>query len=135
MRPLLVLPDRQQDVQPAVDSAALAGTTVDWFGKKFSIPRNDVASWVDPLLPPSGTPRGYDAAVFDWRREGDVYYGEPETDATWPGYRSAAPASRPRLLFDLRTGKLAYPSLRPHLGRRPPFAPAHGPAPFLDPVR
>jgi len=122
-------------VQPAVDSSALAGTTVDWYGKKFSIPKNDLASWVAPLLPPPGTPRGYDAAVFDWRREGDVYYGEPETDATWPAYRSAAPGSRPRLLFDARTGKLAYPFLRPHLGKRPPFAPDHGPAPFLDPIR
>ncbi len=135
MPPLRALPDRQEAVQPAVDSSALAGRTVDWYGKKFSIPKNDLASWVDPLLPPSGTPRGYDAAVLDWRREGDVYYGEPETETTWPAYRSDAPGSRPRLLFDARTGKLAYPFLRPHLGKRPPFAPAHGPAPFLDPIR
>ena len=33
------------------------------------------------------------------------------------------------------TGKLAYPFLRPHLGKRPPFAPGHGPAPFLSPMQ
>ena len=38
------------------------------------------------------------------------------------------------LAFDPRTGKLAYPFLRPHLGKRPPFAPDHGPAPFLEPI-
>jgi hypothetical protein len=40
---------------------------------------------------------------------------------------------RPPILFDPRTGKVAYPLLKPHLLARPPFAPGHGPAPFLDP--
>lgn len=42
---------------------------------------------------------------------------------------------RPPIYFDPLTGKLAYPFLRPHLAKRPPFAPNHGPAPFLDPIR
>ena len=48
-------------------------------------------------MPPAGLPRpderGYDAAVLDWRREGDTYLNEPETDRTWPGYRSPVPES------------------------------------------
>jgi hypothetical protein len=63
-----------------------------------------------------------------------VYRGEPETKEVWPGYRPATPGARPAILFDPRTGKLAYPLLRPHLGKRPPFAPNHGPAPFLEPI-
>ena len=70
---------------------------------------------------------------MDWSLDGSRYLGEPETDAAWPGYHSPAPGSRPALLFDPRTGRLAYPFLHPHLGKRPPFAPQHGPAPFLDP--
>ena len=53
----------------------------------------------------------------------------------WPNYRSIDPGGRPPLYFNPATGKLAYPFLRPHLGRRPPFAPNHGPAPFLEPFR
>src|SRR5262249_22303229 len=83
--------------------------------------------------PPRGVAQGYDASVMDWSREGDVYSNEPETRAVWPGYRPATPGARRALLFDPQTGKLAYPFLRPHLGKRPPFAPNHGPAPFLDP--
>ena len=130
---LLALPDRTSRVDPAVTSAALVGRTVDSYGVRSTI--DDLASWVERQLPPKGTPKGYDASVFDWSREGDVYLGEPETEAVWPGYRARAPGQRPPLLFDPRTGKLAYPFLRPHLGKRPPFAPGHGPAPFLDPIR
>lgn len=35
----------------------------------------------------------------------------------------AGPLDRPRLLFNPRDGRLAYPHLLPHAGRRPPFAP------------
>ncbi len=132
--PLLELPDRRGRVKPAVEAGDLAGTTVDWSGRSFRIERDDVAEWVERQLPPRGVPRGYDASVMDWAREGDRWLNEPETDQTWPGYRPRAPGTRPPLTFDPVTGKLAYPMLRPHLGRRPPFAPNHGPAPFLDPV-
>jgi hypothetical protein len=98
--------------------------------------RPELQASIEQQLPPPGVPRGYDAAVWDWTRgdgAGDVL-GEPETAEQWPGYSSTAPGSRPKVLFDPRTGRLAYPFLRPHLGQRPPFAPNHGPAPFLDPV-
>jgi FtsP/CotA-like multicopper oxidase with cupredoxin domain len=130
--PLAELPDRRDRVRPAVTSEALAGATVDDYGRRSTI--DDPTAWVERQLPPRGVRRGYDAAVFDWDRVGALYRNEPEADRPWPGYRPRAPGARPPLLFDPATGKLAYPLLRPHLGKRPPFAPNHGPAPFLDPV-
>jgi FtsP/CotA-like multicopper oxidase with cupredoxin domain len=121
-------------VDPAVTSDALVGRTVDSYGKSATLAPADLAGWVERQLPPAGMPKGYDASVFDSVRVGDTYRGEPETTAVWPGYRSRAPGARPAMLFDPVTGRLAYPFLRPHLARRPPFAPNHGPAPFLDPV-
>ena len=129
---LVELRDRTGFVQGAVTSGDLAGRTVDWSGKSFTV--TDVQAWVEQQLPPRGVPRGYDASVWDWSRDGATYLGEPETEQSWLGYRSRAPATRPALLFDPKTAKLAYPVLRPHLGKRPPFAPGHGPAPFLDPT-
>jgi hypothetical protein len=130
---LVELPDRKGTVKPAVTSRQLLGTTVDWSGKEFSIAPADLGEWVERQLPPPGVPRGYDASVLDWRREGDLYLGEPDDDHVWPGYKSADPGKPSPIRFDPRTGKLAYPLLRPHLGKRPPFAPNHGPAPYLDP--
>ena len=86
-----------------------------------------------PRTSPRGQPRGFDASVLDWTRDGALYLNEPETAEEWPGYRSPEPTIRPPILFDPQTGKLAYPMPRSHLGKRPPFAPGHGPAPFLDP--
>lgn len=131
--PLRELPQRRGGVTPAVTSAGLMGATVSAADRPVTIGSGDLDRWVERQLPPRGVPRGYDAAVLDWRREGDTYFGEPETDQVWPGYRSAAPGQRPALRFDPKTGKLAFPFLRPHLGRRPPFAPNHGPSPFLEP--
>ena len=130
--PLVALPDRDKDAVPAVTSDQLKGKDVDWSGKRIRV--DDLASWVERQLPPRGSPRGNDASVLDWERRGEVYLGEPETRDVWPGYRARAPGTRPPIRFDPRTGKLAYPFLRPHLGKRPPFAPNHGPAPFLDPT-
>jgi len=128
------LPDRIGKTLLAVTSDKLADTTVDWSGKRFDIPSDGVASWVERELPPRGLPRGYDASVMDWERRGDLYLNEPSDTRRWPGYASSAPDARPPLLFDPTTGKLAYPFLQPHLGKRPPFAPNHGPAPYLDPA-
>jgi FtsP/CotA-like multicopper oxidase with cupredoxin domain len=133
--PLAELPDRTGQTHMAVTSRELAGRTVDWQGKVFQITQENLGAWVEQQLPPRGVPRGYDASVLDWVREGDLYLSEPETDQSWPGYRSATPNARPPLYFDPRTGKLAYPFLRPHLAKRPPFAPNHGPAPFLEPMQ
>ena len=133
--PLRELPDRGGEVAPAVTAAELKGREVDWSGARHTIEPDRVAAWVERQLPPPGVARGYDASVFDWQRQGEQYLGEPETPQAWPAYRPRAPGSRPPITFDPRTGKLAYPFLRPHLGRRPPFPPAHSPAPYLDPPR
>jgi FtsP/CotA-like multicopper oxidase with cupredoxin domain len=133
--PLAELPDRAGQMEQAVTSRELVGRTVNWKGKTFHITWENLGAWVERQLPPRGVPRGYDASVLDWVREGDVYLNEPETDQSWPGYQSATPNARPPLYFDPRTGKLAYPFLRPHLAKRPPFAPNHGPAPFLEPIQ
>lgn len=132
--PLQELPDRSGQMEPAVTSQELVSTTVDWQGERFDITADNLAEWVERQLPPPGMPIGYDASVLDWQKEGLLYLNEPETEAIWPGYRAIAPGTRPPIAFDPRTGKLAYPFLRPHLAQRPPFAPNHGPAPFLDPM-
>ena len=131
---LVELPDELGQMRTAVTSEALIGTTVDWKGQSFQITADNLSMWVERQLPPAGVTHGYDASVLDWKREGDRYLNEPETDRAWPGYRPTAPGSRTPLFFDPRSGKLAYPFLRPHLGKRPPFAPDHGPAPFLEPI-
>ena len=132
--PLVQLPDRKGRTNPAVTSRELVGTTLNWKGKTFNVGASDLAIWVERQLPPPGVPIGYDASVLDWRREGDLYVNQPDSRQIWPGFRSPAPGIRPPLYFDPTTGKLAYPFLTPHLGQRPPFAPNHGPAPFLDPI-
>lgn len=132
--PLASLPNRGEIVAPAVSAADLIGTTVDSFGTATRIDAASLPAWVERQLPPAGTPKGYDASVWDWRREGLRWLGEPETTASWPGYRSRAPGERPEIRFDPNTGRVAYPHMRPHLAARPPFAPNHGPAPFLDPT-
>ena len=128
------LPDRLRLVASAVTSQDLIGKRVDWKGKTFQITRNNLAAWVERQLPPAGLPKGYDASVLDWRKENDLYLNEPESKEVLPGFRSARPETRVPIRFDPRTGKLAYPLLAPHPGKRPPFAPNHGPAPFLDPI-
>ncbi len=164
MPPLAELPDRKGKMKPAVDSTQLVGKTMRWFGKDFKItaeegdPRRGVYSideWVESQLPPQGKPgktddetaqiAAYDASVWDWTKEKvngkTLYRGEPETDIKWPKYRpgisptSEKPGERPVLLFDQATGKRAWPHMKPHFGKRPPFSPDHNPAPFLEPIR
>ena len=137
--PLAELPDRKQQVQPAVTSEQLTGSSASWNGTAFTITLDNLASWVERQLPPAGVPRDYDAAVWDWQRQEQLYLGEPPTVELWPGYQpprfTGTPAARRPIYFDPQTGKPAYPLLQPHLGRRPPFAPGHGPAPYLDPIQ
>jgi FtsP/CotA-like multicopper oxidase with cupredoxin domain len=131
---LLPLPDRVQAVRPAVRASQLLGTTIPLAGTPTRITPAVLTGWLRRVLPPPGAPRGYDAGVWDWLRKGQDVLGEPEDTAIWPGYRSTTPGRRPQVLFDPMTGLPAYPMLRPHLGKRPPFAPGHGPAPYLDPT-
>lgn len=134
MLPLVELPDRSGGVRPAVTSEQLMNTTVDWSGQKHQVTDGNLEEWVERQLPPAGTPRGYDASVLDWRKEGFLYLNEPESLSAWPGFRASQPGIRRPFYFDSLTGKLAYPFLRPQLGDRPPFAPRHGPAPYLSPI-
>ncbi len=130
---LLELPDRSGSVAGAVTSEALLGKTYEWKGEPVEITSENLGDWVERQLPPRGLPKGYDASVFNWHRQGDLYLNEPEDERSWPGFEPENPGIRPPILFEPGTGKLAYPLLSPHLGKRPPFAPNHGPAPFLSP--
>ncbi|MEU4564012.1 hypothetical protein AB0F72_37015 [Actinoplanes sp. NPDC023936] len=143
---------RQADLPPlpgadpaaaAVGAAELLGRVVAGRTVVLRSARVDAAreialeDLVETALPPQGV-RGHadDATVWDWQKAGTAtaprYLGEPETSAVWANHRSAAPGTRPEILFNPRTGRPAYPMLRPHLGQRPPFAPnGHAGAPGL----
>ncbi|MEE9278776.1 MAG: hypothetical protein V3V67_01245, partial [Myxococcota bacterium] len=158
MPPLAELPDRSGRMKAAVDSTQLLDTTVRWFGKDFRISKRggdrakdeySLEDWVEMQLPPQGKPGGveserdqilaYDASVWDWAKQKSftgkaLYLGEPETSVRWPKYRPETPGERPVLLFDPATGKLAWPHMKPHFGKRPPFSPGRSGAPFLEPI-
>jgi FtsP/CotA-like multicopper oxidase with cupredoxin domain len=141
---LAPLPDRTP-LNDAVDSTELVGKT---FGGT-TITAANLDAWIRPQLPPQGVPlSSEDATVLDWTTAAGnptLYLGEPEdTNTTWPnlpnivpGHPSALPGdtfvgNRPRLLFNPTNGRPAYPLLRTHVGKRPPFAPRqHGGAPWL----
>lgn len=161
MATLLELPDRKGRVKAAVDSTRLAESTVHWFGKSFTITMGktdttkkvaqyNLDQWVEMMLPAQGKPghtddevaqiKSYDATVIDWSKErtadGKILYkNEPETTQVWPAYKPPVPGGRPPFLFDPKTGKLAWPHLKPHLGKRPPFAPGKNGAPWAEPIQ
>ena len=135
MSVLVELPDRKGLMKPAVTSSDLVGQEIDFGGRTFEVTESNLAKVVEVQLPPAGVPKTeLDASVMDWSQEDTLYLNEPETTLSWPNFTSPAPGERLPFKFDPTTGKLAYPTLRPHLGRRPPFAPNHGPAPYLEPV-
>ena len=132
---LAELPDREGRIRGAVTSEDLIGERIDFAGQDIIVRSENLEDFVTPQLPSQGVPNDIlDAAVFDWIREGDVFFNEPETDEVWPNYESSTPGARVPIYFNPEDGKLAWPMLRPHLGQRPPFAPNHGPAPFLEPL-
>ena len=132
--PLPPLPGHSGSVAPGVSSERLAGSTVSGDPRGKPLTGAGLDAWVESQLPPRGVPQGYDASVLDWSKRGDTYLNEPSSAVAWPGFTPVHPGDRPPILFDPRSGKLAYPLLEPHLAKRPPFAPNHGPAPFLDPT-
>lgn len=157
MPPLAELPDRKGRIKPAVTSDKLVGKTMDWFDKKWNVTSNksdfskpiadvSIKDWVKMMLPPAGQPghtsdekgqiAAYDATVWDWSWEGNKAMGEPEATGTFefPKYKSPMPGKRPPILFEEKTGKLAWPHFKPHFGKRVPFARHHGPAPWLEPI-
>ncbi|MEW6544345.1 MAG: multicopper oxidase domain-containing protein [Nitrospirota bacterium] len=160
MPDLRELPDRQGRIKMGVTSDKLIGTTVDWFGKQFKIVNKsqktnwkanpaivNIKDWVEMFLPAQGKPghtddeRGqimsYDATVWDWKWDGDVAKGERESTAKNPKYPAAdkwSDSTRPAILFDPLTGKMAWPLFKPHFGKRVPFSANHSGAPWLEPI-
>ncbi|CAI4033974.1 putative Manganese oxidase [Nitrospira tepida] len=160
MPDLRELPDRQGRIKMGVSSDKLIGTTVDWFGKKFHIVDKkqksnwkadpvvvNIKDWVEMFVPAQGKPghtddekgqiMAYDATVWDWAWKGDVAYGERESTAKHPKYPAAAKwddSTRPVILFDPTTGKMAWPLFKPHFGKRVPFSANHSGAPWLEPI-
>ncbi|MFI5305078.1 MAG: multicopper oxidase domain-containing protein [Nitrospiria bacterium] len=157
MPPLLELPDRKGRMKPPVTSDQLVGKTLDWYDKKWHITKEEtnwsapipdvsIKEWVKMMLPPAGQPGhtsdekgqivAYDASVWDWTWLENKALGETEVTGqfAWPKYKSPMPGQRPPILFDPVTGKTAWPHLKPHFGKRPPFARHHGPAAWLEPI-
>ncbi len=128
------LPDRQGGMEHAVTSTELIGQTVTFSGRDMTVNESLLHTLVQLQLPPQGiTTHEQDASVMDWAVDETLYLNEPETRYSWPNFTSPNPGERFALKFNPATAKLAFPFLRPHLGKRPPFAPHHGPAPFLEP--
>jgi hypothetical protein len=142
-----VLPDRQAP-PGGVDSTGLLGRTMP---DGTTLTRDNLDDWIRPQLPTQGVPmHDQDASVWNWTIDqaadpaGPVYLGEPEDNRPWPdlpgvvpGHPSLFPGdelvgNRPKILFDPTNGRIAYPLLRPHIGKRPPFSPnGHSGAPWL----
>ncbi len=155
MRPLQELPDRKGRIPKGVSSDKLVGKTMDWFGKKFKIvdkgksdwtkkaPVVNVKDWVKYMLPPQGKPGhtddekgqilAYDGSVWDYGWKGNTALSEPETTYKVAKYKSPHPGKRHPIQFAPQTGKLAWPHMTPHFGKRVPFARHHGGAPWLEP--
>lgn len=159
MPPLRELPDRMGRIAGPVTSDKLVGTTVDWFGKRFKIVENTqktnwqsdpavvrIYDWVEMQLPTRGLPghvedevgqiKSYDATVVDWVWDGDRAMSEKESTVEnpkyhpeWQGYEQG---ERRPIWFEASTGKVAWPWLTPHFGKRAPFSPDRNPAPWLE---
>ena len=134
---LAPLPDRAAE-PTAVTSAELIGKTMP---SGTVITKDNLAAWITPQIPPPGVAIGdQDATVWDWTvdnsdPEHPLYLGEPEPATSEtpnftegePGHFGSRPGDqfagdRPVILFNPVTGRPAFPMLRPHLERRPPFA-------------
>jgi FtsP/CotA-like multicopper oxidase with cupredoxin domain len=155
MRPLKELPDRSGRIPKGVSSDKLVGKTMDWFGKKFNIvskgnskwdqesPKVNIRSWVKYMLPPQGQPghtddetgqiKAYDGSVWDYAWKGTTALSEREPTYKLAKYTSPHPGKRHPIQFSPLTGKLAWPHMTPHFGKRVPFARHHGGAPWLEP--
>jgi FtsP/CotA-like multicopper oxidase with cupredoxin domain len=157
MPDLRELPDRKGRIKSPVTSDKLVGTTVDWFGKQFQIVdkgKSDwksapavitIKDWVAMQLPPQGKPGhkddekgqilSYDATVLDWVWDGTRAMSEKESTIDNPKYKSTHPSKRHAMTFEPTTGKVAWPHLTPHFGKRVMFSPNHVGAPWLEMIR
>ncbi|TKB34304.1 MAG: hypothetical protein E8D51_03700 [Nitrospira sp.] len=160
MPDLAELPDRKGRMKQGVSSDKLIGTTVDWFGKVFKIVDKsqktnwksdpvivNIKDWVEMFVPAAGQPGhtndekaqiiSYDSTVWDWKWDGNIARGERESTAKNPKYPAAAKwddSTRPAILFDPTTAKMAWPLFKPHFGKRVPFSANHSGAPWLEPI-
>ncbi len=160
MPDLQELPDRKGRMKLGVSSDKLIGTTVDWFGKTFKIVDKgqktnwksdpvvvNIKDWVEMFVPAQGQPghtndekgqiMAYDSTVWDWKWDGNIARGERESTAQNPKYAWAAKwddSTRPAILFDPTTAKMAWPLFKPHFGKRVPFSANHSGAPWLEPI-
>nr|MBA3968144.1 hypothetical protein [Nitrospirales bacterium] len=148
------LPDRKGRMKAGITSDQLVGKTVDWFGKTFTIVEKgktnwksnpavvNIKEWVEIQLPAQGKPGhkddekgqivSYDATVLDWAWDGNKAMSEKESTIENPKYASKTPGKRRPILFESRTGKVSWPHLTPHFGKRVMFPPNHNPAPWLE---
>ncbi|MEA3189726.1 MAG: hypothetical protein QOD77_308 [Thermoplasmata archaeon] len=127
---LAELPDRRHGTPAAVDSRGLLGRTML---DGTLLDTTTIHAWIEARLPPQGVPGPDDASRWDWTWSdpaAPLYLGEPPSNRTSPN-RPANGVDRPALRFNPVDGRLSYPFLEPHLGKRPPFAPDHSPAPHL----
>ena len=154
MVPLMELPDRAGRIPQGQTSDQLVGKTMDWFGTKFKIVGSgksdwtketrvvNVKDWVKYMLPPQGKPghsddevtqvKSNDGSVWDYGWNGNQALSEREPTYKVVKYTSPRPGKRHPLQFDEK-GKLAWPHMTPHFGKRVPFARHHGGAPWLEP--
>jgi manganese oxidase len=157
MPDLRELPDRKGRMKAGVSSDKLIGKTLDWFGKTFQIVEKGksnwksnpavvtIKDWVEMQLPNQGLPGhktdekeqilSYDATVMDWSWKGKTAMTEKESTIANPRYKPAKPGERLPFLFEPTTGKVAWPHLKPHFGKRVMFSHDHNPAPWLEMIR
>jgi FtsP/CotA-like multicopper oxidase with cupredoxin domain len=155
MKPLVELPDRAGYIPKGVGSDKLVGKTMNWYGKKFDIvdsgaskwdqdaPTVNIKDWVKYMLPPKGQPGhtddekgqvlSYDGSVWDYGWDGNRALSERESTTKVAKYISKTPGKRHTMQFHPTNGKLAWPHMTPHFGKRVPFARNHGGAPWLEP--
>ncbi|HKN85624.1 MAG TPA: hypothetical protein VJV04_02070, partial [Nitrospiraceae bacterium] len=156
MPDLRELPDRKGRIKGPVTSDQLVGKTVDWFGKMFQIVDKgksnwksnpavvNIKDWVEMQLPTQGKPGhkddekgqtvSYDATVLDWTWNGNRAMSEKESTIDNPKYKSKTPGQRRAIFFEPATGKVSFPHLTPHFGKRVMFSPGHVGAPWLEPI-
>ena len=162
MPSLRELPDRIGRIHKPVTSDQLVGKTVNWFGDKFKIVGKgksnwkarpavvNIKDWVEMQLSNQGKPghakdekgqlMSYDATVMDWIWKGNKAMSEkeatlgdnPKYKPEWQGYKAG---ERRAIWFEPTTGKVAWPWVTPHFGKRVPFSNDHNPAPWLEMIR
>src|SRR5207244_7194570 len=77
----------------------------------------------------------YDASVMDWAWKGSTAMTEKESTIANPRYKPEKPGERLPFLIEPTTGKVAWPHLKPHFGKRVMFSHDHNPAPWLEMIR